>query len=365
MKITFPNLGNTCLAAKAVFDGLGIDYVLPPKSNKNILEAGCLYSPEEICLPFKIMIGSYIESIKKGADTILLVGSCGPCRFGEYCELQMNILKNLGYNLKFIVLDSPKDIGMKEFIRRLSEINNESHISAYKKLKALSYGLKIINLIDAIEKKAEFLSGYEINKGQCKNILNQCKASALKSTTPFEMLSILKGYKNKLNNVPVDKNKNPLKIAIIGEIYTIIEPFSNLFIESKLIDYGVSVNRYITPSWWVKDTILSIVRLNSPIIRKCSKKYLPLYIGGHARECIGNAVLAKKKGFDGAIQIFPMGCMPEIVSKSILPTISKEEDFPILTLVVDELTGEDGYITRIEAFLDLLERRKNNVLYGN
>jgi predicted nucleotide-binding protein (sugar kinase/HSP70/actin superfamily) len=59
------------------------------------------------------------------------------------------------------------------------------------------------------------------------------------------------------------------------------------------------------------------------------------------------------------------GCMPEIVSKSILPTVSKNENIPILSLVVDELTGEDGYITRIEAFLDLLERRKNNVLYGN
>jgi len=29
------------------------------------------------------------------------------------------------------------------------------------------------------------------------------------------------------------------------------------------------------------------------------------------------------------------------------------------------MTGEAGYTTRIEAFLDLLERRKNNVLYGS
>ncbi len=75
-------------------------------------------------------------------------------------------------------------------------------------------------------------------------------------------------------------------------------------------------------------------------------------------------MLAKKQGFHGAIQILPMGCMPEIVSKSILPTISKDEDFPIMTLVVDEMTGEGGYQTRIEAFLDLLERREFNVLHG-
>ena len=46
------------------------------------------------------------------------------------------------------------------------------------------------------------------------------------------------------------------------------------------------------------------------------------------------AVLAHENGFDGAIQIFPMGCMPEIVSKAILPTISKDKDFPIMSLLL-------------------------------
>ena len=67
---------------------------------------------------------------------------------------------------------------------------------------------------------------------------------------------------------------------------------------------------------------------------------------------------------DGAIQIFPMGCMPEIVAKSILPTVSREKNLPVLTLVVDEMTGEAGYMTRIEAFTDLLERRRSHVCIG-
>ncbi|MEY7999986.1 2-hydroxyglutaryl-CoA dehydratase [Clostridium sp. Mt-5] len=365
MKITFPHLGNTFLAAKAIFDGLGIDYVIPPLSNKDALEIGSQYSPEEMCLPFKIMIGNYIQSIKNGADTILIVGSCGPCRFGEYCELQMNLLKKLGYDLNFIVLDYPKDIGLKELVRRINIIASESKKSTVGKLKMASFGLKIINLMDDIEKKAKILSGYELQKGQCKGILNECRKRAFETTSPEEMICALKNYMKKLDKVPIFKNKKPLKIAIIGEIYTIIEPFSNLFIEEKLMNYGVSTVRYITPSWWVKDMALSPLKLNSINIRRASKKYLPFYVGGHARECIGEAVLASEKGFDGAIQIFPVGCMPEIVSKSILPTIAKDKNFPILTLIVDEMTGEAGYVTRIEAFLDLLERRKNNVLYGS
>ncbi|MCT8975460.1 2-hydroxyglutaryl-CoA dehydratase [Clostridium sp. CX1] len=365
MKITFPHLGNTCFAAKAIFDGLGVDYIIPPASNKEALETGSLYSPEEMCLPFKIMIGNYVKSIEQGADTILIVGSCGPCRFGEYCELQMNILKRLGHNLDFIVLDQPKDIGIKELFNRIEKITSRSQKSSVEKFQVLHNAIKVINLIDKIEEKARFLAGYEVNKGDCKRLLNRCKSEAFSYSNPAAMINHFKNYEKLLNDIEIDKKKDPIKIAIIGEIYTIIEPFSNLYIEDKLMDYGVSSKRHLSPSWWFKNTTLSTIKMQSLDIRRASKDYLPLYIGGHARECIGEAVLAQEKGFDGAIQIFPMGCMPEIVCKSILPSISRDKDFPILTLVVDEMTGEAGYITRIEAFLDLLERRKDNVLYGS
>jgi len=52
--------------------------------------------------------------------------------------------------------------------------------------------------------------------------------------------------------------------------------------------------------------------------------------------------------------------MPEIVAESILPTIQKDYDIPILTLVVDEMTGEAGYLTRLEAFVDLLKKRRED-----
>lgn len=364
MVLTFPHLGNSAFAAKAIFDGLEIDYILPPISSRISLEIGSYHAPEEICLPFKIMLGSFIQSIEKGADTILIPGSCGPCRYGEYCELHMKILKRLGYNVDFIVLDMPKDIGIGELLNRINKISLNSSKNNREKINALINGYKVIRLIDSIEQKAKIKAGYEIDKGQCKRLFNECKRQCLLTKKPEEMVSILRKYNNMLDMVALDKSKNPLKVAIIGEIYTLLEPFSNLYIEDKLMDYGVSSKRFLYPSWWVKDAALSPINLNSLDIKKASKKYLPYYIGGFGRECVGEAVLAKKQGFHGAIQILPMGCMPEIVSKSILPTISKDENFPIMTLVVDEMTGEGGYQTRIEAFLDLLERRKDNVLHG-
>jgi predicted nucleotide-binding protein (sugar kinase/HSP70/actin superfamily) len=362
MKVTFPHMGNIHFAAKTLFGDLGLEYVIPPLCSKATLELGSLHSAEEICLPFKIMIGNYMHAIEKGADTIIITGSCGPCRLGEYCELQMDLMKKLGHNLNFIVIDSPGDIGVKELLSRLGRISTKSSLSKTNKLAALYRAIKVMNLIDEIEAKARYLAGFEINKGECKKLLNECKREAINCSNGKSMIALLNSYKDKLGSVKYDKNRNPIKIAIIGEIYTVIEPFSNLYIEDKLMDYGVSSKRTMSPSWWLKNLVLSPTNLNQLDIKRRAKEYLPLMIGGHARECIGEAVLAHEEGFDGAIQIFPMGCMPEIVSKAILPTISRDKDFPIMTLVVDEMTGEAGYITRIEAFIDLLERRKENVL---
>ena len=362
LNITFPHLGNAYLGAKALFDGLGVDYVVPPFSNKTSLEIGSLHSPEDICLPFKINLGNYIQSIEKGADTVLITRSCGPCRFGEYCELQMNILKNLGFDVDFIVIDAPKEIGVNTLMQRIGKIGSSSTKKRYQKLKAVKDGLKVIHMIDAFEAKVRHLSGYEINKGECKKLLHSCKRDLLKCSAPSEMIGLIKSNEQKLLQISIDKHRKPLKIAIIGEIYTIIEPFSNLFIEDKLMDFGVCTARKLTPSWWVKNMVLSPTGLNSMDIKRASRDYLSLDIGGHCKECVAEAVLAKEAGYDGAIQIFPLGCMPEIVAKTILPTISKEKDIPIMSLVVDEMTGEAGFVTRLEAFIDLLERRRQNVL---
>ena len=58
------------------------------------------------------------------------------------------------------------------------------------------------------------------------------------------------------------------------------------------------------------------------------------------------------------VHLYPFTCMPEIISRSILPQISKEYDMPVLSLVVDEQTGEAGFQTRLEAFIDLLYRKR-------
>ena len=89
-----------------------------------------------------------------------------------------------------------------------------------------------------------------------------------------------------------------------------------------------------------------------------AEKYMKRAIGGETIETIGDTVFAAKNGIDGVIHIMPFSCMPEIVSQNILTKVSREEDIPVMTLVLDEQTGKAGYQTRIEAFIDLVKRKK-------
>jgi predicted nucleotide-binding protein (sugar kinase/HSP70/actin superfamily) len=348
-----------------LFDGLHIPYVIPEKNNKLTLQKGAFISPEEICLPFKLMMGNYIESIERGADTILIAGSCGPCRFGEYCELQMKILKKRDLRYEMIVVDSPSSIGLRVLWNRIKSISSESNLSKPAKLNALRRALKILNLADIINAEAHHFAGYESNRGESKRILMECESVIFSLNDPIQTQKLLESYLKKLRNIKLDKTRNPIKIALIGEIYSMIEPFSNLFIEEKLMDYGVSTYRMITPSWWLKDLVLKPLKINSFRIQNVSKEYLPVGVGGHAKESIGHALLSNKRNADGAIQIYPLGCMPEVITKSILPSISKDKDFPILSLVIDEAAGDAGYVTRIEAFIDMLDiKRKKEIMVG-
>lgn len=47
-----------------------------------------------------------------------------------------------------------------------------------------------------------------------------------------------------------------------------------------------------------------------------------------------------------------------IIAQSTFSELQMKYNIPIMTLILDEMTGEAGYMTRIEAFVDMLERKR-------
>ena len=161
--------------------------------------------------------------------------------------------------------------------------------------------------------------------------------------------------------IEIDKYADPLRIAIIGEIYVVFEPALNVEVHRRLNDLGVicetpaSLRRFIDIAWKLNP----FKKLHFEVAQEKASPYLGYRCGGEAQESIGDTMLYKEKGWDGMVHLYPFTCMPEIISRSILPQISKEYDMPVLSLVVDEQTGEAGFQTRLEAFIDLLYRKRD------
>ncbi|MCF6459624.1 acyl-CoA dehydratase activase-related protein [Clostridium sp. Cult3] len=363
MKATFPHMGNVYIATKAFFEEIGQDVVPPPICTRKTLEIGTKYSPETICLPLKVMIGNFIESIERGADTILLTGSCGPCRFGFYSILEKSILEDMGYDVDFIVFD-PIYEGwkpLKDNIYKTFKVDNMREL-----IRTGKFAWKLIQTADYITDLSNKVRAYALDSLKVDLIMNNYYRQVEETYGEKEMMELMERTISKLNKVKIDKSKEPIKIGLIGEIYTVIEPFVNLEVERKLGHMGVLVEKSLTPTLWVEHHVAKFpfgAKTENEKYR-LAKPYLETLVGGHGRETVGSAIYYANRGFDGVIQLLPLNCMPEIVAKSILSTVSKDLNFPIMTLILDEMTGEAGYMTRLEAFIDLLQRRREESSVG-
>ena len=165
-----------------------------------------------------------------------------------------------------------------------------------------------------------------------------------------------------LSKVEIDKNREVLNVDITGEIYVVNDEFSNQGIEKELGRMGVEVRRSLTVSSFLKDAIIpKIFRKGETHLQRAdrlAKPYLMRDIGGDALECVSDVAYANERGIDGIIHLSPFTCMPEIMSQNIFPSMREDCEIPILPLILDEQTGRAGYITRIEAFVDLMRRKK-------
>ncbi len=63
-------------------------------------------------------------------------------------------------------------------------------------------------------------------------------------------------------------------------------------------------------------------------------------------------------GVDGFIAVASFGCGPDSTLLDVAQRAAREASRPFMSLIIDEHTGEAGLVTRLEAFVDMLTRRK-------
>jgi predicted nucleotide-binding protein (sugar kinase/HSP70/actin superfamily) len=356
MKITYPHMGYSYVAFKMLIDDLGYEAVVPPEPSKRTMDLGVRYSPEFACIPFKVLLGTFLETIEMGAELAISTGGVGPCRAGYYSVMQQKILNELGYDLKILVFEPPQS-NYLDFIKKLRMIKPK-HMSWRTFIQLIKKGYKKLEAIDEMEFLMYKFMPYEINKGDTARAFKTALDMLDEAQTEDDIEDAHWECRKILAKVPQDRSRTPLKIGIIGEIYVVLEPAVNFYIQKNLGEMGVYTDRSIWLTSYTQNNIVVEGNEGERDIYEMAHPYLNEMIGGHGINSIGEIAIYAKNGYDGVIQLAPFSCIPEIMAKGIVPRVSREEGIPVMTIFIDEQTAAAGVITRLEAFLDLLERRR-------
>ncbi|TFG15986.1 MAG: hypothetical protein EU535_00060 [Promethearchaeota archaeon] len=365
MLISFPNMGPNWVAFKSLFESLDLDVIVPDPTNRDAIKVGVKYSPEFVCFPFKATLGDFKNALDKGADTLVMAIDCGPCRFGFYASVQERLLRDMGYdNFTLIPLDQADLLNFK-WVKALEEISGMKGLVKYPKfVKAVIIFLKKAKLLDDIQTAEGLFRAYERNQGDTtrtvKNLLNYLD----QTNSISELRKFRKIILDLFSQIGVDKNINPLRVGLSGEIHINLEPYVNLDIRRKLGEMAVEIHQSLSLYDWVVHKFH--LNYHRKWLEHLARPHVPMDIGGECVWVLGEYIDKAKASFDGFVHQYPFTCMPEVTARTIITNkLKKMYDLPTIFFSFDEQSGLEGFRTRLEAFCDLMHSRRDEEIKNN
>ncbi len=361
MKVSFPNMGFNRVAFKTFFECMGAEVIVPEPTNRNTLKFGVKQSPEFVCFPFKATLGDFKNALDQGADTLVMAIDCGPCRFGFYASVQERILRDLGYkDFRMVPLDQADLLEFK-WVKTLFTASPTKDLKMYANaVKAVIFLLKKAKLLEDIQTAEGIFRAYEINQGDTTKIVDDLLQKLEDTNTLKGLREFRSVIKDDFGNMDVDKKRKPLRVGLSGEIHITLEPYVNLDIRRKLGELGVEIHQSLSLYDWIMHKLH--LNYHRKWLEHLSRPYLPMDIGGECVWVIGEYIDKANAGFDGFIHQYPFTCMPEVTARTIISNkLKKMYDLPIIYFSFDEQSGVEGMRTRLEAFVDLMEGRREKL----
>ncbi len=347
MKATFPYFGYDTYALKGFVEDLGATTVLPPPTSKRTLELGVEYAPELICLPFKITLGNFIEALELGADTVFMAAGARKCRFGYYHYLQQEIIRRFAPKSRFVPVSQ---YSPHEFVFRL--MPSIFHVSPTRVMRAVWLMFEKSALTQEFRELLNHRRAVDFEGAE------HLRQPALRIVEQARTRTEIRQARNRLRQMFAGNGRDPeARVGLVGEIYFMIEQFANQDIEKELARLGVEV--------LFERSLLHHLRHLLGVDRqyyrsqRLAKRYLCECPGGEAMRTVGEAIyFVERRQVDGIVHIFPFTCMPENMALEALQQLSIDSGVPVLSLSFDEHTSRTGLLTRLEAFVDLIKRKR-------
>ncbi|MGI5941494.1 MAG: acyl-CoA dehydratase activase-related protein [Pelotomaculaceae bacterium] len=305
---------------QAFFNEIGVQVIPSGRTTKSILDDGIREALADVCVPIKLYYGHVME-LKGKVDYLFIPRVV--CLNGKtvYCPKFLGLPDMIKYsvdNLPPII-----DVRMDSRQGRLSLLNAYSEIGRY-------FGADRITTIRA------YLKALGVHY-HFRRLLR-------KGWSPPEAMELLKspgtgkaGSQTKVN----------LKFAVLGYPYAIYDSFISVNIVEKLRQLGVMV--------------MTAENIHPALLALQKNCDLPKRLFWTLSDIALKAahLLFKQGRIDGILHLTAFGCGPDsLLNKLIEMEAKKHRNVPFMTLMIDEHTGEAGMATRLEAFVDMVRRRK-------
>ncbi len=302
------------------FTDLGIKIVLSDITTKQTMTSGSALVVTETCLPIKVYIGHILNLIDKGIDKIFVpsIQSIAPkiyncSKIRGLPDLVRNVVKKDFTMIEATLDKSEKNHGLYDFLAEMAKPFGITDMERIK--KASKAGWRTYNNFHIMSK-----SGMSYKKAM--NYALQGKVFIENQTKEF-----------------------PISIALISHGYNIFDERTSMKIFDKLEKMDVKVYSSLQ---------LSNEQMDDGIKALGQEMYW-----ANEREMTGAAGhYLKDTKIDGLITLTAFGCGPDSLMIERITRQAKRFNKPLLNLTVDEQTGEAGFITRLEAFVDMLFRKK-------
>lgn len=276
------------------FKRLNIDVVISDKTTKEIMKKGIELSNDEMCIALKNYLG-HVVSLKDKCDYVLIP------RIDNY---GINNQMCTNYMSTYDIIDKILDIPIISYNVSLSDRKTEE---------------KEFEKWSSILKKS---------KKEIKEAYNYALEDSINKSNYLERKNIEK----------LESKKT--KILIVSHPYNIFDEYIGLSIINSLKKYDVEIiySEYFNKN---KTSKLGNV-LSSGLYFKYSK------------EEIGSILMCKDK-IDGILFLTAFPCA---LDSLVIPLVLRKVDIPTLHLLIDEENSMTGIITRLESFIDIIERNK-------
>ena len=306
---------------KTFFEELGAEVVVSPPTTQAMLSEGSSRVVADTCLPVKVFLGHILSLVKK-CDYIFIpavrsvkrkVYNCS--KFLGLPDMTKAVIPELPPILE---IDIDINRGKRELYQAIYRLGRRFTWNPFKVRQA---------------SMAAWQAHQDYRRLMSSHGLTPPQAIEEVSGTAERQLE-------KHSNHPIQAT-----IAIIGHPYLLYDEYTNHCLIYRLEQ---AHNKVLTPE------MLTTEELESATARLVGKAYWT-----YEEEVVGAGEHYLKSSADGVIGVMTFGCGPDSVMMDMVrKQANRLRTTAFMSLTLEEHTAEAGVVTRLEAFLDMIHRRK-------